>query len=127
MPPSDAAGLVDVRDLWRAFGTLGVLRGVWLRIAAGELTLIVGPNGAGKSTLLRLIAGLARPTRGEVLIAGKLVRTDWEARRLVGFLSHQTLLYDDLTPVENLAFVARLYGLPRPVALAEAELGQAGL
>ena len=127
MPVSDAAGLVEVEDLWRTFGTLRVLRGVSLRVAAGELALIVGANGAGKSTLLRLIAGLARPTRGEVRIGGQAVRKDPEARRLIGFLSHQTLLYDDLTPVENLAFVARLYGLPKPLALAESELIDAGL
>ncbi|MEO8449369.1 MAG: heme ABC exporter ATP-binding protein CcmA [Gemmatimonadota bacterium] len=127
MPPPAADGLVEVQDLWRAFGTLEVLRGVSLSVGAGELTLIVGPNGAGKSTLLRSIAGLARPTKGEVRIAGRPVRTDAEARRLIGFLSHQTLLYPDLTPVENLAFVARLYGLPHPVVLATAELRDAGL
>jgi len=72
---------------------------------------VVGPNGAGKSTLLRLLAGLARPSAGSVLLGGVPLTRDAAARRTIGLLSHQSHLYDDLSAVENLAFAARLHGL----------------
>ncbi|MDQ3427870.1 MAG: ABC transporter ATP-binding protein, partial [Gemmatimonadota bacterium] len=83
---------------------------------------------AGKSTLLRLLAGLMRPTAGEVRILGRPLRQDAAGgRRVIGLLSHQSLLYDDLTLLENLTFAARLYGLLRPRETALAALEHAGL
>ena len=83
------------------------------RLGAGEVLVVLGPNGAGKTTLLRLLAGLhpadARARCGSR--AGRFARDDPDARRPIGLLSHQTLLYDDLTLLENLRFAARLYGL----------------
>lgn len=87
----------------------------------GEILLVLGPNGAGKSTLLRTIAGLLLPTAGSVMVDGRpLKRDDPEARRPIGLLSHQSLLYDELTLLENLVLAATLYGLAdaRPRALA---------
>jgi heme ABC exporter ATP-binding subunit CcmA len=131
MPSSDAAAgppLLEARGLRRSFGGLRVLRGVDLTVHAGEAVVVAGPNGAGKTTLLRLLAGLMRPEAGEVRVLGRAVRGDGEAgRRAVGFVSHQSLLYDDLTLAQNLAFTARLYGIPMPARVARAALDAAGL
>ncbi len=128
MPSSDGTGLLEARGLWRAYGRRQVLRGLDLAVAAGEAVAVAGPNGAGKTTLLRVLAGLARPDRGEVRLEGRPLRRDApEVRRAVGVVSHQTLLYDDLTLHENLTFAARLYGLSMPAAAARAALDEAGL
>jgi heme exporter protein A len=128
MPSCEGEPLLAVRGLSRAFGRVRVLRALDLTLAPGEALAVAGPNGAGKSTLLRLLAGLMRPTAGEVRILGRpLAGGDPDARRAVGLLSHHSLLYDDLTLVENLTFAARLYGLPQPGAVAHAALGAAGL
>ena len=99
----------------RSFGRMRVLRDIDLTLAPGEALAVAGPNGAGKTTLLRLLAGLMRPTSGEVRVLGRpLTRGDGEVRRALGLVSHQSLLYDDLTLLENLMFAATLYGLERP-------------
>jgi heme exporter protein A len=103
--------LLEATALVRRFGAVHALGGVSLAVATGELVLLLGPNGAGKTTLLRTIAGLARPSGGRVTVAGCDVHRDPEARAALGFLSHNALLYDDLTPRENLRFAATLHGL----------------
>lgn len=117
MPPR-----LEATGLERRFGSARAVRGVDLALAAGELLLVLGPNGAGKTTLLRMLAGLARPTAGTVRVDGLPLRDDPAIRRAVGLISHQTLLYDDLTAAENLRFAAGLYGLPDPEAVARAAL-----
>ncbi|HET7241367.1 MAG TPA: heme ABC exporter ATP-binding protein CcmA, partial [Gemmatimonadales bacterium] len=128
MPSSDGPRLLEATGLRRAYGRRQVLRDIDLTVAAGEAVAVAGPNGAGKTTLLRVLAGLARPDRGEVRLEGQPLRRDApEIRRAVGLVSHQTLLYDDLTLHENLTFAARLYGLPTPSAAARSALDEAGL
>lgn len=125
---SGASPLVEARGLVRAFGATTVLRGVDLTLQPGDTLAVVGPNGAGKTTLLRLLAGLARPTRGTVHICGRaLARDDAEARRPIGLVSHQSLLYDDLTVAENLRFHAQLHGLADPAGAAQRALAEVGL
>jgi len=128
MPSCDGEPLLAARGLRRSFGRVRVLHDIDLTLVPGEALAVAGPNGAGKSTLLRLLAGLMRPTAGEVRVLGRaLTGAAAEARRAIGLLSHQSLLYDDLTLAENLTFAARLYGLPRPAESARAALEQAGL
>ena len=128
MPSADGPRLLEATGLRRAYGRRQVLRDIDLTVSAGEAVAVAGPNGAGKTTLLRVLAGLARPDRGEVRLDGRPLRRDApEVRRAVGLVSHQTLLYDDLTLHENLTFAARLYGLPTPAGAARAALDEAGL
>jgi heme exporter protein A len=128
MPSCDGEPLLAARSLRRSFGRVRVLHDIDLTLAPGEALAVAGPNGAGKSTLLRLLAGLMRPTSGEVRVLGRaLADGTADARRAIGLLSHHSLLYDDLTLAENLTFAARLYGLPRPAACARAALEEAGL
>lgn len=109
--------MIEAGRLVKSFGDTFALRGVDLAIGEGEAVALIGPNGAGKTTLLRILAGLNRPTQGWVRIAGHDLATAPEmARRLVGFLSHQPLLYEDLTAEENLRFYGKMYRVP---ALAE--------
>jgi heme ABC exporter ATP-binding subunit CcmA len=118
MPSSDGT-LLEASGIHRAYGAARVLRGVDLRLGPGEALAMVGPNGAGKTTLLRVLAGLVRPARGDVRVLGRrLHRGDPDARRPIGFLSHQSLLYDDLTVRENVVLAARLFGLPDPSGAA---------
>lgn len=88
----------------------------------------MGPNGAGKTTLVRVLARLARPTAGRILLDGE----DWlaappERQSEVGVMSHATFLYDGLTAAENLRFYGRLYGLDDPDRRAREALAGAGL
>ncbi len=105
------SAVVVAEQVSKQFGAAAALRSVDLQLGNGDRLLLAGANGAGKTTLLRLFAGLGRPSRGKVLLAGSNpIGSD---KRGVGFLSHESLLYDDLTVGENLVFFARLYGLSR--------------
>ena len=127
MQPFEGPVLAAV-GLERAFGALRALRGVSLGVGAGEVLAIAGPNGAGKTTLLRILAGLMRPSAGSVRIAGSEVSAgDPGSRRPIGLVSHQSLLYDDLTLLENLTFAARLHGMADPGGAARRALDAAGL
>jgi len=120
---------VLARGVSKRFGAVEALRGLDVEIAPGRTCAILGPNGAGKSTLLRLLAGLSRPSAGELRVLGRRTRGA-AARRLVGFVGHATLLYSELSARENLLFTARLYGLddaPRRADRLIEELALVGL
>jgi len=126
--PSAEAPLAEARGLERRYGAVRALRGVDLTLGRGEVLLVLGPNGAGKSTLLRSLAGLLRVDAGSVRVAGRvLTRDDPDARRPIGLLSHQSMLYDELTLRENLILAARLYDLPAPGERADRALAEQGL
>jgi heme exporter protein A len=123
----------------KRFGAFVALRGVSLQIQAGEFVALLGPNGAGKTTLLRIAALLMAPTSGRVAFPGiPLQVNDGPARSTtaivygnpkpaIGMVSHNTLLYDELTAQENLEFLARLYGLDGTSARVAAALESCGL
>jgi ABC-type multidrug transport system ATPase subunit len=98
---------VIVSDLVKQFGRFAALRGVSAEFAAGRLYAILGDNGAGKTTLLRALAGLAPPTRGSISMLGT---TDLRAVcGQLGYMAHPSLLYDEMSGMENLRYFARLY------------------
>ena len=100
---------VAVTNLIKQFGRFAALRGVSAEFAPGHLYAILGDNGAGKTTLLRSLAGLARPSRGHISIAGS---TDLRSVcRQIGYMAHPSLLYDEMTALENLRYFAQLYGI----------------
>jgi heme exporter protein A len=111
--------MIEVRKLVKRFGLKTVLRGLDFQVEAGEFVAVLGPNGAGKTTFLRILASLSRPTLGDVRIAGHLLPAQASAvRRRLGVVSHQPLLYGDLSAEENLRFYGRMYsvsGLERRV------------
>jgi heme exporter protein A len=113
MPASTGAHPVEARDLRKTYGLLPVLRGIDLTVPTGQILALLGANGAGKSTLLRCLAGTSRPNDGRLAVLG----TELHPRRppsailgRIGLVAHDPLVYLDLTPRQNLAFFARLYG-----------------
>lgn len=104
--------MIEAQGVTKAFGLRPVLRGVDLAVEDGEFLTLFGPNGAGKTTLLRILASLSRPTTGLARIAGYVLPQQAAAARgVLGIVSHQPLLYGELSAEENLRFYARMYGL----------------
>jgi ABC-type multidrug transport system ATPase subunit len=102
------AGIISVSNLIKQFGRFAALRDVTAEFDSGRFHVILGDNGAGKTTLLRALAGLADPTRGSVSILGK---SPHEACREIGYMAHPSLLYDEMSSMENLRYFARLYDI----------------
>jgi heme exporter protein A len=120
---SSARPLIQVTNLYKRYGRKNVLRGIELSVQAGQVVALLGDNGAGKSTLLRIISGLAKADRGDVLLDGhSLSRIGHELRRYIGLVSHAPLLYDSLNAEENLLFFAALYDMEQPAARIESIL-----
>jgi len=103
---------LELRDVSKQFGVFQALDGVSLRVEPGDSILLYGPNGAGKTTLLRVLSTLARPSEGTVLYGGADVLSNpAAAKAAIGFVSHTTFLYGELTARENLEFAGKLFGL----------------
>jgi ABC-type multidrug transport system ATPase subunit len=109
LPASDSpvSPAVVVTDLVKQFGRFAALRGVSAEFAPSRLYAILGDNGAGKTTLLRALAGLTPPTRGSISMLGT---TDLRSVcGQLGYMAHPSLLYDEMSGMENLKYFARLY------------------
>lgn len=105
---------IRLEGVAKAFGRQVALRAVDLDVAPGSYVALMGANGAGKSTMLKVIAGLVTPTRGAVTVGGvDMRRAGPRLRGMVGYVSHETMLYADLSGRENLSFHAKLHGLGR--------------
>jgi ABC-type multidrug transport system ATPase subunit len=104
---SELRPAVDLAGVSKLFGRFAALHDLSAVLAPGRLYALLGENGAGKTTLLRIIAGLARPTRGSVTVLGGNDPREVTAR--IGYMAHATLLYDDLSGGENLEYFLGLY------------------
>jgi ABC-type multidrug transport system ATPase subunit len=109
--------VVTVSNLIKQFGRFAALRGVTAEFSGGKLYAILGDNGAGKTTLLRTLAGLNQPSSGEVTILGASRFRD--ICQQVGYMAHPSLLYDEMSGMENLEYFARLYGIADGTRCAE--------
>jgi ABC-type multidrug transport system ATPase subunit len=97
---------VSFSGVSKLFGKFAAVRKVSLDFQPGSSTMVLGDNGAGKSTLLRLTAGLIAPSRGTVLTFGEDPRKE---RRRIAYMSHEPMLYDELSALENLQYFATLH------------------
>ncbi|XXY54801.1 ABC transporter ATP-binding protein [Sorangium sp. So ce269] len=120
MSAVDTVERVVARGVVKTYGTTAALRGVNATIEAGRLTLIEGANGSGKSTLLGILGTVVRPTSGTVLYEpfGEDVGL---ARGTIGWLSHESLAYPDLSGRQNVELAARFHGLDAQEAWRRAE------
>ncbi len=120
--------LLEVHALTCGYGGPQVLKGIELALHPGEGLLLLGPNGAGKSTLLRILAGLQKPSGGEVKLGGHRLRPEDPAdRKRLGFVSHESLLYHGLSGRENLEFTAELFALPDAAKRIDEALARVGM
>ena len=103
---------LESENIEKKFGYTLAIRNISLQVKRGECVALFGRNGAGKTTFLKIAATLMRPTKGTLVIEGHDVHSEpEEARRSIGFLSHNTFVYRDLSPLDNLRFFCRLYSV----------------
>jgi heme ABC exporter ATP-binding subunit CcmA len=100
---------VALKGVARLYGRFAAVRNLTAEFSVGKLYLVFGENGAGKSTLLRIIAGLIRPTHGEITVLG--ASSIREVASQFGYMAHASMLYDELSSMENLLYFAKLYGI----------------
>ena len=119
---------IETAALTKRYAGLAVVREVSVRLPQGSKTALLGANGAGKTTLLGMLTTLITPSDGEAHIAGfRLAGNVPAMRRRIGVLTHSPMLYEELTPLENLTFFARLYGVEQREARCEELLRRLGL
>lgn len=105
--------LLEAQSITKLYGLRPILKNINLSVNQGEFVCILGANGAGKTTFLRILATLSRPNAGALSIGGiDALKDPNQARAYIGVVSHQSLIYPDLSAIENLRFHGQLYGLP---------------
>jgi ABC-2 type transport system ATP-binding protein len=131
MPANDARNgevVIDVEGLTKSFDGKVVVRNLSMQVKRGQIYGFLGPNGSGKTTTLRMLCGLLTPDSGRGTALGFDIRKDnEEIKRHVGYMTQRFSLYQDLSILENLEFVARVYGLTNPSAEARAAIERLGL
>jgi ABC-2 type transport system ATP-binding protein len=119
---------IDARGLTKSFNGHVVVRNLSMQVKRGTIFGFLGPNGSGKTTTIRMLCGLLTPDSGSGTCLGYDIRTEsLKIKTSVGYMTQRFSLYEDLSVRENLEFVARVYGLPRPTAVADAMIARIGL
>ncbi|HEY7945490.1 MAG TPA: ABC transporter ATP-binding protein [Casimicrobiaceae bacterium] len=120
--------VIDVNGLTKSFGGRVVVRDLSMQVRRGTIFGFLGPNGSGKTTTIRMLCGLLTPDQGSGTCLGFDIRTEApKIKTRVGYMTQHFSLYQDLSVRENLEFVARIYGLPRPARAAKAMIARLGL
>jgi ABC-type multidrug transport system ATPase subunit len=122
--------VLDIRaeGLTKSFGSFNALRGVDLVIRKGEFFTLFGPNGAGKTTFIRILATLAKPSSGSLIISGFDAKKEPDkVRRVTGVVSHDPFLYENLSAFENIKFFGTLYGMSDTDGRSREVIEQVGL
>lgn len=102
--------MLEIKNLSKVLEDRPILKNISLTLEPGEILAVIGPNGAGKSTFFRCTVGLLKPTSGEIIFDGKVVKKDSTLyKKKLGFLGHDSFLYNNMTPVENLKYYGKLY------------------
>jgi ABC-2 type transport system ATP-binding protein len=115
VPPAIPA--IEIHDLRKDYNGFAAVDGLSITVPQGCFFGFLGPNGAGKTTTIRMLIGLAQPTSGAISVLGmRLPGQSYEIRKEIGLVPDDTLLFDHLTGPEYLEFVARMYGMDRPLA-----------
>lgn len=110
------AVVIEAKGLAKRYGQHAAVDGIDLEVRAGEVIGLLGPNGAGKTTTILMLLGLTEPSQGSIRILGKdPLRKPLEVKREVGYLPDTVGFYETMTGRENLAYIARLAGVPRPL------------
>ncbi len=110
--PQELMPAIEMDNLCKVFGTFQAVDHLTLRVRQGEIFGLLGPNGSGKTTTINMLSGLSVPTSGQVRVMGYDVRhQSYEVRKLLGSVSQETALYEELSAWANLDFHANLFGM----------------
>ena len=120
--------VIDVHGLTKSFNGRAVVRDLSMQVKRGTIFGFLGPNGSGKTTTIRMLCGLLTPDQGNGTCLGYDIRTETLKIKVnVGYMTQRFSLYEDLSVRENLEFIARIYGLPRPANAAAEMIVRLGL
>lgn len=119
---------IDVHGMTKRFGKLTAVDRIDLQVRSGEVCGFLGPNGSGKTTFIRMLCGLLRADAGSGTCLGlDVIKQSEQIKRQVGYMTQRFSFYEDLSLVENLDFVARMYSIPKRRSAVQASLERLGL
>ncbi|MFE8703346.1 heme ABC exporter ATP-binding protein CcmA [Cytobacillus sp. FJAT-54145] len=120
--------MLELKQITKIIGDKTILRNVSLSLRRGESLAVIGPNGAGKSTFFKCTVGLLQPTSGEIILDQEIIKKNSPLlKKKIGFLGHESFLYNTLSPVENLRFYGKLYKVKNIEEKSQRLLKEVGL